>query len=366
MDDKYNKPYIARAENGTYHYSYQPIYDRQTGTNAEVVWIIGGKDIGKTFTLRHDLLQKRIDTGKCFVEVCRTDDEAKDVCNGYMSKLQEVGYFKEYIFRAEKKTLYYAKNTDNPKWEIAAYFVALTLFQKEKKRTYSNIGDFIFDEAIIDKKDRYHHYLPYEYSILVNLIDTITREQPNDTPQHKIYLLGNACDFSCPLLYDSGVRKIPPYGYSWYNHKCTLVHYVEPWDAEDRQARTLAGRMLANNDDEAAMIFSNKFSYGYRGDIERKTSTAKFSYAIVFMQKSFGIWIDYATGIFYVSSKVPRDARNVYALTKKDNEINRQMLKRTDGLLKTLSNIYYIGGVRYESEIVRETFMQVLEFLGVK
>ena len=349
-------------------YDWGGVFSRQTGTNGEIALVIGGKGIGKTFNLRRALTDRAIKSGGAmtFCEICRSNDEARAVSAGYFDQLQAKGYFKGYVFKVEKLQGFAAPESDgDPIWVPVCYFVSLTMFQREKKRTFANVCNIIFDEFIIDKKDRHHRYLPNEYSILANLADTIFRQQPGDERPRHIFMLANACDLTCPYLRHLGIDRPPAFGFTWYRGKTVLLHFVEPWDAEDRKAYTLVGRMLAG-DDEAAMVFDNAFDVGSVNDIRSKTPEARYSLGIVFQAVRFGIWIDYSSGLVYINDQIPRGSKNIYSLTKKDGTIDYMLVQRNDSMMQTLVNMFYRGLVRYSSPAIREAFLEVLGFLGVK
>ena len=350
-------------------YDWDKTFSFQTGTNGEICLVLGGKDIGKTFGLRKKCVERYIKHGEKFCEICRTKEEQRAVMMGYFDKLQNDGFFLDYVFKTEKGAGYIAPkpptDDDTPDWAVICYFVALTAFQQEKKRTYVKPARFIFDEGVIDSKDRYHRYLPDEFLILANVLDSISRQQPGSDYQYRVYILGNAVDMTCPYLRFNGVQKLPDFGYHWYKNKTVLLHYVQPWDAEDRKALTLVGRMLAGND-ESAVIFDNVFQDTTGGEIARKSSTAKYAYALVWGKVTFAIWIDYADGIFYITTKLPPNAPNVYTLAKTDSSVDYQVLQRADSLMQILANVYVAGGLRYESPSLREAFFEILGFLGIK
>ena len=348
------------------HYRWDKTFSRQTGTHGEFCLITGAKDIGKTLGLRLQCVEDYLTRKVPFCEICRTKAERDSVKVGYFDKLQHDGYYTDFEFKTEKDTGFINIGTsDNPDWQLICYFVALSAFQQEKKRTFVKPYRFIFDEAIIDIKDRHHRYLKDEFLILANLLDTISRQQPNDDYQYKVYLLGNACDMTNPYFKAFGINKIPDYGYYWFNNKNVLLHHVEPWDAQERQEKTLVGRMLRGND-EAAMIFENKFADTTGGEISRKSSNAKFAYGLIYAKQRFGVWIDYKRGLFYINEFIPKDSKAIYVLAKKDGSINYQVLKKADQLMQILIETYYIGGLRYSSAFVRESFHAVLDFLGIK
>lgn len=352
------------------YYDWQKTMSYQTGTNGEICLVLGAKDIGKTFGLRLKCIDRYLkDNSEIFCEICRTKTEVDMVAPNYFSKIQSEGFYKDYIFKSEKGCGYIARkpilDSDKPDWHLICYFIALSNFQQEKKRTFVSPRRFIFDEAVIDTKDRFHRYLPDEFLILANLLDTVSRQHPNSDYQYNVYLLGNSVDLTCPYLRNLGINKIPDFGYSYYKNKTVLLHYVEPWDADDRRAYTLVGRMLEGHE-ESKVIFDNEFSDTTGNEIMQKSSNAKYKFALVWNKLKFAIWIDSKRGIWFINSKVPKDAQNVYTLTKKDSSVNYSMLEKASPLTQLLIKIYYIGGLRYSSAHLREAFFEVLTFLGVR
>lgn len=338
----------------------------QTGINGEVCLVLGAKDIGKTYGLRKKCIERYLNNEETFCEICRTESELKAVAPNYFEKVAEE--FPDHIFKTEKKCGYIALkpvSDERPVWHLLCYFVALSSFQAEKKRTFVRPKRFIFDEAVIDTKDKYHRYLPDEFFILMNLLDSISRQQPKEAYHYNVYLLGNAVDLTCPYLRYLGINKLPSFGFSYYKNKSVLLHYVEPWDADDRRAYTLVGRML-DGYDESRIIFDNEFEDTTGREIAKKTSNARYRFALVWNRIRFAIWIDHKRGLWFVTSLLPKDATNIYTLTKKDSTVNYQMIDRASSLMKMLVKIYYIGGLRYESAHLREAFFQVLSFLGIK
>lgn len=349
-------------------YDWDRTFSYQTGTNGEICFIYGAKDIGKTFGLRKKCVELFIKNNELFCEICRTNEELKAVSQGYFSKLQAEGFFTGYVFKVENGCGYIAKKPigeEKPDYRLLMYFVALTNFQREKKRTFVRPRRFIFDEAIIDTKDRYHRYLPDEFFILANLLDSISRQQPDDDYRYNVYLIGNAVDLTCPYFRFLGVDRLPEFGYTYYKNKTVLIHNVEPWDAEDRRARTLVGRMLEGHD-ESAVIFDNEFRDTTGKEIAKKTSAAKYRFALRWGKTTFAVWIDTKRAIWYINSKVPKDAKNIFTLAKRDSSINYRMLEKVNPMCQMLKDVYYIGGLRYESAHLREAFFEILEFLGIR
>jgi hypothetical protein len=350
------------------YYDWNKTFSYQTGTNGEICLVLGAKDIGKTFGLRLACVSRFIKKHERFCEICRTNEEMKAVAPGYFDKLQSAGFFSEYLFKVERNCGYIAKRPaadEKPEYELICYFVALTNFQREKKRTYVQPKRFVFDEAIIDTLDRHHRYLKDEFLILAQLLDSVSRQQPGDDYNYYVYLLGNAVDLTAPYFQMLGIHSIPEFGYHYYKKKTVLLHYVEPWDADDRKAYTLVGRMLQGNE-ESATIFDNEFRDTTGGEIAKKDPEAKYAFAVKWGKVTFAIWINQKQALWYVTAKLPKGAPNVYTLAKRDSSVNYQMISKTSGLLKVLPEIYRLGGLRYETPALREAFFEVLSFIGIR
>lgn len=350
------------------YYDWHATMSRQTGTNGEICFVIGAKNIGKTFGLRKFCIENFIRSKgqNRFCEICRTKDEKKLVSRGYFDKLQSLGCFPGYVFRTTGDAGYIAKrpkdDEESPDWQLMCYFVALTSFQTEKKRTFANIKRYIFDEAIIDTKDRSHRYMHNEFLILMNLLDTLSRQQPGG-PQYYVYLLGNACDLTCPYFRDLHIDRTPKFGYSFWNRKQVLLHYVKPWDQEEMEQRTLVGRALRGNS-EADMMYGNRFSSVDTKDVMHKSRTAKYAFAFRYEGHVFALWMDYSSALAWVTSAIPKDAKNIFSLTKEDSTLDFPAIERSNDYFKTVGKLFFDGLLRFETPQIRARFLALLDMMG--
>ena len=341
---------------------WSKVFSRQTGTNGERALVMGARSIGKTFGLRMELVKRGIKNETTFVNISRFKDEIKAVKANYFSKLQSEGFFLEYEFKTSNNTSYYAKVGKND-WKPICYYMALTSFQRDKQTTYDLVRNAIFDECILDTRDRYHRYLPYEYSLLGDALSTAFREIPGDGIQRHVYMLGNSCDLSAPVFREYGIDKPPDFGFNWYDDNRFLIWRVPPTNAQDFRARTLVGRMLGGSE-AARVAFDNEFDLGSSSDIARKSSNARYAFGIRYAAQTFGVWVDYKSGYVYVNEQIPKDASKPFALTKKDGAVDYNQIRKNDSILQMLSNLHYAGNIRYSSYAVREAFAEVLTFMG--
>lgn len=348
-------------------------WNKTLSYDADVTMVVGARGIGKTYGLRLQFIRDYIKDGSRFVELVRHKNELSDFSATYFSKIDENNEFKGYMFKTTPRHAYIAvkpkKKDVKPKWELIGYFGALTEAQAMKKRTFSNVKRLLLDEAVIDKRlDRYHNYLPNEFGILANILDSVSRER-SETEKSKrcrVYLLGNACDLLNVYFGAYGINAEPKPGYSWHKGKTMLLHYVK----DDVYARaktkdTVAGRMLADTADEL-VASANVFLRSSDDFVYRKPKNAKFYFGIVYGDIRFGVWTDYKEGYYYVTEKIPRNSNPIYALTASDNRVNYIMARKAEGVLRSFTDLYYLGIIRYETPYVKERFIEVLNLFGVR
>lgn len=339
--------------------------------DADATMVIGARGIGKTFGIRKQCINDFLKDGSRFCEIVRYRNEIYDVAKDYFGRLSKLPEFSGYEFKSDTRYAYIAEKPEEgqkARWQLAGYFVALTEGQKLKKKTFDKVRRMIFDEAVIDRNDRYHRYLPHEYMVLADMVDTVSRERADTKSlRPRIYLLGNACDISNPYFAAYGVGTDLRFGYRWYAGKTMLLHYCDPGEyAQEKASGTVAGRMFSNTN-EGKVSVSNEFIHLDSSFIKKKPKRAKFSFGIRLNGKDYGIWMDESEGMYYVARKIPANTpKPVFALTRADNTINLIAANRADAAMKYVESMYYYGLLRYENETVMNDFGEVLSIFGIR
>ena len=348
-------------------------WNKTLSYDADVTMVVGARGIGKTYGLRLQFIRDYIKDGSRFMELVRHKNELADFTASYFNRIEENEEFPEYIFKTTIRQAYIAKKPEDknkkPQWKLIGYFGALTEAQAMKKRTYSKVKRILLDEAVIDKRlDRYHNYLPNEFGILANILDSVSRERAETkySNRTRVYLLGNACDLLNVYFSAYRIDCEPKEGYSWHKNKTMLLHYVKDSNyAIAKTKETVAGRMLADTDDEL-VASANEFIMASNDYVFKKPKHAKFYFGIVYNNLKFGIWADFKDGLYYVTDKIPNNANPIYSLTARDNKVNYIMAKKAEGVLRSFIDLYYIGIIRYETTYIKERFIEVLNLFGVR
>lgn len=347
-------------------------WNRTLSYDAPITFVITARGVGKTYGLRAQCIRDWLKDGSRFVALTRYKDDLRgsnSIQRGWFDKLELNGEFPEHAFKIDGRRAYIARKVaegEKPQWHLIGYFTSLTDMHKDKQATYANVRRIIFDEAVIDRRTR-HSYLPGEWGLLTNAFSSIAREEPGKPTKTRLYLLSNACDLSNPYLYAMGVHDEPRRGYSWHMGKLVLLHYMVSDDARvEAISQTVAGRMARGRED-AATIARGEFTHAHSDLIARKPPAARYQAAFRFKGRTYAIWCDAGAGLYYVTSKAPRDARNVYAMTNEDNTaVNMVNAKRTLPIMRGLVDMHTYNALRFESEAVRAGFMRLLALFGVR
>ena len=330
-------------------------------SSAKWVLVISARGYGKTYGLRKQCVRDYIKRKRRFVEVVRYKSEVNTVGRGYFDKLKKDPDLKGYEYKYESN-LFFIRKSENGPWETLGYIVALTDEQIYKKVTFADVKRFIFDEGIIEHKDRYKRYLPREYERLVGLRSSITRETPDNPSDSVVYILGNAVDYSAPIFENLGIKYIPDYGRHIYKDGDVLLDYVEPIYYDEYMTNTAIGRALKGSE-AANAIFKNEFLSANNDYVESKPKGAKFWRGYIYGGSTFALWLG-AKNLCYVTSRAPKNA-TLKAFTLDDDSINYDLIRKSGHDAKLLRKLFYYKFMRYESILIREKYSDMLLSLGI-
>lgn len=347
-------------------------WEKTLSYDADVTMVIGARGMGKTFGLRKQFVKDFLAHGWRFCEVTRFKNELSDVSDGYFNRIEKLPEFENYVFKTDARYAYIAEKPDGdkkkPNWKLIGYFVAMSEGQKKKKKTFDNVRRLLLDEAILERSDRYHRYLPNEFGVLANIVDTVSRERADtDGVKPRVYLLGNSCDLANPYFAAYHVGTDLHFGYRWYASKSFLLHYVESGEyGTEKATGTVAGRMMANTE-AGRVALNNEFIRLNSDFVKKKPKNAKFSFGIVCNGYTYGIWLEQQEGYYYVTDSVPRNTgKPVYSLTRQDASINYIAATRLGTNMRYVLEMYTYGILRYESEEIMMRFGEVLQMFGIR
>ena len=348
--------------NKNQYFNWGPVLSRQ----APITMVVGARGLGKTYGLRKACIEEYLRKGLRFVEVSRFKSEQKAVSKGYFARVSSEFPGCEFEVRGNEGFIWQGKTTEKGKkvWEKICFFVSLTELQTAKKRTFDGVHRIIFDEAVIDRTDRFHHYLSSEWELLAGLVDSVSRERSESTVHPQLFLLGNAVDLSNPYFQEIGLMDEPSTGFHWFMRKFFLLVVPEAKEySRAKETQTVAGRMLAGTAAGEAANW-NRFSNEFSGVIAKKPSTARFEVGLLWKDQKFGLWFDDHEGRYYVNDRIPPQGR-VLALSIGQVAVNTPLVQKNASFLKSIVSLASIDGLRFESLGLRSQFFTACGLLNL-
>ena len=102
--------------------------------------------------------------------------------------------------------------------------------------------------------------------------------------------------------------------------------------------------------------------------IEHKEGSAKFSFAFIYNNETFGVWFDYSHGKVFVSNNYLKDTPYIFATTLKDHSENTMFLNsaRKYGCWRTFIENYQLGNVRFENQKIKNITTELIKKLLCK
>lgn len=237
--------------------------------------------------------------------------------------------------------------------------MTLSTAQDLKGTNFSNVKNIIFDEFIIEPGQK-KYYLKNEVFVFLNLMETIGRLR-NDV---RYFLLGNAVSISNPyfLYFDLSL----PYNTDIKTFKDGLILLQYMKNEEYRQAKKESrfGKLVSGTDYENYSI-NNKFFSDDNTFIEKKKGTSVFKFAFIYNDMTLGVWEDQKEGKTYISVDYYKNTPFMFACTTNDHSINSILVKRANKYKcwKSLINYYELGLLRFESQKIKNSTMEVLKLI---
>ena len=162
-----------------------------------------------------------------------------------------------------------------------------------------------------------------EVTIFENFYETVDRLRDST----RVFFIANA--FSMVNIYFTHyrIRLKPPY--KTYNRFGDIMVCI--WQDESyRQAkRKTRFYKLVEGTEYAEHAYGNKFYLDSEHFIKKKSNSAEFFFALKYLGKTYGVWVDWDNGIYYVSTKTGAlNQTNTISLSLEDNRPNNINIRR--------------------------------------
>ena len=320
-------------------------------------YAIGGRGTGKTYDAKYKRIRHFIKTGKQFIYLRRYKTEFDDRSEFFADVVDN---FTQWEFKVEGMKGYMRHVVEDgkkpEKWRVVCFFITLANALSKKSVPYPEVDMIIFDEFIIDKG--HIHYMPNEVKQFQDFYNTVDRFQD----RVRVLFLANAVALTNPYFI---AYKLKPRKGCRFIKAANGFHVVEMVQSEKHRKKvdeTRFGKMIRGTAYYDYAV-GNMFNDDNDKFIAKKSEDARFYFALMFDNKTVGVWVDYTEGVYYVCKRYPKDSL-VYVLTKSDMQPNLLMIEKSSVVLKSVRKLYMQGSVFFDSIETREFFNNVFDYLG--
>lgn len=290
-------------------------------------FVVGVRGGGKTFnTLRH-AIRRFEKTGEQFIYLRRRVVDLDDACTGekgggnLFSDIQNKGYFEgiELKVVADKGGGYNFYYNDR----VMGYGKALSTARRSTPLPLVEM--IIFDEFLIDDSIGHERYLNSgnEMFVFNNLYETIARGR--DIP---VFFLGNAFSMVNPYFIELNIRIDKPKDNCIYSGKFWTVVFWKDEQFINTRSQTQFFQATRETD-FTKHAFDNVFYLDRTDFIRHRSKESEHHFSLVYLDKTYGVWVDWKKGEYYVSTKGANTSREkTISMSLSDNKPNNVNIRR--------------------------------------
>lgn len=308
-------------------------------------FVIGARGCGKTYGAKKTVIKKFLRSGKQFVYLRRYETEmpAAEMRNFF----DDIGVeFQDVEFRSYNG-LFRINN------EIAGWYFALSKATMLKSIPFPNVDLIIFDEFIIETG--VYHYLPNEVRTFLECYSTISRDR-----DVTVLFLSNAITMTNPyflyfnIQFEQGqTLKLTPF---------ISVEILKNQEYTDHVKQTKFGQLIAETEYGQYNI-ENKFLLDTNDFIGNMPPRAAYICTFIVENKEFGYYVSTEDNLWYISPKVDKTCKMVYALKYTDHTTATALAHRSNPYLKALLDHYCSGELRFTNQETKNLLSNVLRRL---
>ena len=312
--------------------------------NALFNFIVGNRGGGKTFGFKQWAIKSFLKSKKQFVYVRRYKQELKKITKFW----DDIRDFFPGVSLTIKNNIFYIND------EIAGYPISLSTAKIEKSVSFPDVDKICFDEFILDKG--FYRYLPDEVTNFLELYETIARMR-----DVTCFFLSNAITITNPYFVYFNITL--PYGKTITRNGDILIELVQNHDFIQEKQKTRFAQLVEGTQ-YGNYAIQNEFLRDNKNFVAKKTPRSEIYFLFDYLDKTYGVWIDYKAGVMTVSEDLDPYCLLRFALTNDDHKPNTLFLKspKKSAHFENFCRQYLLGNVRFESINIKNICNEVIKW----
>lgn len=319
--------------------------------NAVYNFIVGGRGIGKTFSVKEFMIGDYIKNGNQFILLRRYRGELSTRTTFFDDVVFK---FEGFGFRVHGMDFQMTRNPhdDKPRWETMGFAIALSTSGQKKSVAYPRVKTIMFDEFIIEKG--VVQYLKDEARVMNDFYSTVDRYKEKT----RVFFLANSIGIMNPYFIEYGIE--PTREWNRYGGGFICAHF--PDDAEFVSAvnETRFGKFIEGTA-YADYAVGNQFKDNGKNLICKKPSDARYYATVETAQGTLALWRDASDGRkWYAQEKRPR-VETKFTMIPENVDETTTLLEYGDKLLSFWRTAFKRGFIMFDKPKSRNAFAQIFK-----
>lgn len=356
--------------------------------NATYMGVCGGRGLGKTFGGKDIVIDAaldadtvkiggRLESQKQFILLRRYKEELTQAKVGFLADIAHKfprhelrvngSYFefRESLDRApdEDDKTFEQRNKKN-EWIIGGHFVALSIAQHVKGRSFARVHWMIFDEFIIEKGNM--QYLPSEVTAFNNFYNTVDRWED----RVKVFFFSNSVSIMNPYFLEWDIKPDQESEFVKRANGFIVFHFPDADKFQNEVFATRFGSFIKQTSPEYAdYAVGNNFADNHEMLLGTKDYRATYLFTLETRKLTFSVWksapIGQATSElnYYVQRKRPKKELMFTMLADRMND-EKTLMTHSDVPLANLRSAFRHGRILFDTQTTRNAFVELVEKRG--
>lgn len=162
--------------------------------------------------------------------------------------------------------------------------------------------------------------------------------------------------FDLSLPYNSDIKT--------FKNGLILLQYMKNEEYRKQKQKSKLGQ-LTHNTSYSLYAIDNKFVGDNNNFIEKKQGSSKFSFAFIYQNETFGVWIDKKLDKIYVSEDYIKNTPFMFSTTLNNHSDNTILLKSAKKYKcwKIFIENFEYGNIRFENMKIKNICQELIKSL---
>lgn len=328
--------------------------------NTPFIFTLGNRSIGKTFGWTKRNIDVFLAKRRKFIYVRRYEEDLKRVAPSFFDAVAFKFPGHEFAVKGNGKsgTIFRVDGM------VAGMTIALSTATKFKSISLPDYDTIMFDEFLTEDDT----YLPDEVGKALGLYQTVARGDGKPIrPEVKFVFIANNVSMNNPYFRELKIRERirPGTKYTVDTDRAWVVELTNNAEIANEIVQTPFGKMIAKTR-YGDFALKSEFYLDNNNFVEKPSGDSRYLCTLQYMGKQYGVYDYYNSGFVWISTKVDKKCKLIFALTTNDHQPNYTMLYKAkyNDVIRFMQFAFENALMRFDNGDSKSMFMDFMSLLG--